>query len=198
MWLSNVPMEHPVFSKNPRWANNYWVHTRIMNLFGDMAPIVEARRTANILYRVEPGISRGRVLVQSAVRPIVQDVKVIDLTQVIQHLNDGSTVRFQIKINTVKTVNHNRNGQEHIGRKPIPDNEIPEWFYNKISPALSNIEIDSCVSGSERQNKGSLAVASISGTAIVNDMSALSEKILHGVGKAKSFGCGLLSVIPAG
>ena len=29
MWLFDVSMQHKVFSGYPRWADNYWVHTRV-------------------------------------------------------------------------------------------------------------------------------------------------------------------------
>ncbi len=59
MWLFDVPMHHKVFTGRPKWADNYWTHTRVMRLFGDLEGINDVRKRSDILYRVEPGIGFG-------------------------------------------------------------------------------------------------------------------------------------------
>ena len=196
MWLSNVPMQHSTFSGRPNWNDNYWVHTRVMQLFGDLSSAALARRNGDILYRVEPGIGLGRVLVQSSVRPLAPEISTVDTSGILNALDDGASLQFHIKLNSTKTANRTSEGITTRTRVVIPEDELAEWVISKLSPGLSSLDIETLDPSVERQRKTPIAVVVVSGKAVVVDSAALTDMIKHGVGKARAFGCGLLSVIP--
>ena len=193
MWLSDVSMQHWVFGGQPRWADSYWVHTRVMRLFGELDG-GSVRSATGILYRVEPGLGKGRVLVQSTVAPTDDTVRRIDLAAALGGLQTGDRVGIRVTAHAAKTVNHTTDGVTRKHRVARPPDELEAWFAEISDRALCDVRVEGLETGTERQHKVPIAVATIDLTAVVTDPPALLELVAAGVGKARAFGCGLVSV----
>jgi CRISPR system Cascade subunit CasE len=194
-FIISAPMAHPVFRQG-RWEDLNWVHKRVMGLFGPIDTPGLARAGAAILYRVEPSIRGGRVLVQSSQRPETSGLEVRDLAPVLEVLTAGKKAAFIIKVNAVRTVNRTgddgkvRTHRAHVGRE-----EIPAWLSQRITGLDIHDTVDMATSY-ERFGKTPLYVATCKGVGTVTDPEALSEVVQNGIGKARSYGCGILTIIP--
>ena len=200
MWLSSVPMTHPTFAAyRSRWEDGAWTHTRVMGLFGDLGGAADARAAAGVpsgvLYRVEPGIGRGRVLVQSPVRPTA-DVTTRPGDAFLALLEAGDPISFCVRLNAITTVNRTgADGWTRQSRQPVPQDDQLEWALGKLS-ALTEVGVLGCQQATARFGKVPLNTVTVQGRAVVADPDALRALVSAGVGRAKAYGCGLLSVLP--
>ena len=118
----------------------------------------------------------------------------------LKELPAGTPVSFRIAINAIQRIGTG-------GTRSIPlDGEesqlgvpsLSEWLSAKLAPALTNTEIidarrEILTTGSGK-NKRAVQIDTINGVATVGDSEALLTAQTNGVGRAKSYGCGLLSV----
>ena len=194
MLLTSIPMNHPLF-REARWGDAAWLHRRTMRAFGDI-DATEAggpRASAGILFRVEPRVAGGRVLVQSKVEPTVDGVSCRDMSVVFDRLDESDRVRFILEFNAAKTVNVS--GRR--ARKALDRAELEPWVRGRLAGAVEVDSIDVLSFQSRRARGANLFVARISGVGRVCDVEALRALVASGVGKGRSYGCGMLTVIPA-
>jgi CRISPR system Cascade subunit CasE len=111
-------------------------------------------------------------------------------------LEAGDRVGLRVKVNTAKTVNLDKGGRVVRVRQARAEEEIPGWFTERVSGAFADVLIGGLESGVERQRKVPIAVATIDATAVVADPEMMMRLVEEGLGKAKAFGCGLISVRP--
>lgn len=186
---------------NPRFR-----HRAVMGLF----PEVESttiRADLGVLFRYEviPG-QAPYFLVQSAVEPEGGRLKDAIKVKLIEQETpaSGSPVAFRLAANTVR--------REGKTARPIPadphdsltnENPATEWIRQKLAVALSDIsftQFNRQVLGVNRRGQGIdtrvVQVDTVDGIAIVKDSVELEKILLNGVGRAKSYGCGLLSIRP--
>ena len=194
MWLSDVSMQHKVFAGRLNWADCNAVHTRVMRLFGELDGTSDVRQRAGILYRVEPGIGSGRVLVQSNDSISDPDIRRVDLGSVLGGLKASQAVGVRVKANVVRTVNRTVDGITKTHREPLGIDEIGAWVAAAMGGALSDVRLDEIELGQERQRSASIATSMIDARASVVDPAALVALVGSGIGRAKAFGCGLISV----
>lgn len=194
MWLFDVPMHHKVFTGRPKWADNYWTHTRVMRLFGDLEGINDVRKRSDILYRVEPGIGFGRVLVQANTLINDPEIRRADLGKMLANLVPGQHVGLKVKANAVRTVNKTINNVVKTSREGLGIDNIEKWFFDSTRESLEDIKLYNIEFGIERQRSFPISVVTIDATATVADTQTLINVITEGIGRAKAFGCGLISV----
>ncbi|MFG6286236.1 type I-E CRISPR-associated protein Cas6/Cse3/CasE [Actinotignum schaalii] len=177
-------------------------HRAIMALFPQTGA-EHPRAEMGILFRLDhvPGdapffLIQSREPVPQLNLPHEAAMKEVELKE----LPTGTPVSFRIAINAIQRIG--TGGTRSIpldGEEPIPGvPSLSEWLSAKLSPALTNIEIINSrrevlttVSG---ENKRAVQVDTIDGAATVGDGAALLTAQTNGVGRAKSYGCGLLSV----
>jgi CRISPR system Cascade subunit CasE len=152
----------------------------------------ERRATSNILFRLESGSNgEGHVLLQSSTPALSGDLTSTSLDPLLEALETGVRVVFRIDINPVTVKSHSN------VRKAVPDDLIANWFVEqKMQAAFTSAEVRDiqCDQLRLKNNNSYLRIARIDGTAEVGDADALREQIRHGVGRAKAYGCGMLSV----
>ncbi|MHB1787098.1 MAG: type I-E CRISPR-associated protein Cas6/Cse3/CasE [Acidimicrobiales bacterium] len=196
--LTRVPINQPSFITRVRdWADREAVHRAVMTLFAPKLPGDEAARRAMsaILYRVEDDQRNPHLLIQSRVAPASNSVSLAstDLTGLAPRLISGTAVRFRLDVNAVRCQSRSRR------RLPVPESEIPGWLTNTVmNRGLDAIEAGELKVNVLRTRTTPLRVARIDGTATVRDEVALLTLLAEGVGRAKAYGCGLLSVLPVG
>jgi CRISPR system Cascade subunit CasE len=194
-YLINAPMSHPVFAQ-ARWENLDWVHKQVMAIFGPIAGDGTARSRANVLFRVEPRVRGGRVLVQASQQPEVDGIETRPLGPVLDALTDGVPVRLLLRVNAVRTVNRTGDdGLVRTHRAHVPPDQFDTWLASKLHGFELTGPLDVATSY-ERFKRTPLYVATVTGTAVVTDATQARATVTSGVGKARSYGCGMLSVLP--
>jgi CRISPR system Cascade subunit CasE len=201
MNLINVPMRHPVFNHG-RWGDAAWQHQAVMRLFGDLGSNPAARGNGHVLFRVEPNASGpdgnlGRVLVQSTAHPTAAGVRVTSLAPVLAAYRPDLTVRLLLRANTVRTINRtDAQGKIRRHRARIPDSELEGWFKDRLSPAVDLHATVLAEPGHLRRGKAQLITTTFRADATVTDPQALAQLVRDGIGRAKAYGCGMLSALP--
>jgi CRISPR system Cascade subunit CasE len=191
--LASVPVDHPALARRiHHWADRDQTHKAVMSLFREDLPGPQEyrRATAGILYRIEQPL--GRILLQSAVPPARTDygIRTTDLAGLAAHLSPGQAVRFRVDVNAVRC-------QSHTARRiPVPDCDLPAWLTTKLQPALANIAVLDAPITVTNAGQHPLRIAHVTGTATVNNHEAAIDLIESGIGRAKAYGCGLLTLLP--
>jgi len=162
-------------------------HRMVMGLFPQGLG-ADARESAGVLFRVERNSKGGFVLIRSAIAPVALP-GVNSLRERYSHV-DGDTVLFRLTLNPVK-----RKGNKE--RFISGDEELESYLHEKVSPFFENPEVVSMKRESVlRQNKGRefLPLTQFDGVATISDVHKLEEALTNGIGRAKNYGAGLLTV----
>ena len=196
--LTRVPLAFPPLAGRVRdWSDRDAVHRAAMTLFDPKLPgDADSRRaTSRILYRVEGDQRNPYLLIQSRVALASTSDSLVrtDLSGLIPRLTPGTVVMFRIDINAVRCQSRSTR------RMPIPEPEIPEWLTGTtMGRGLSKIAVGDLRVSALRAGRTPLRIARVDGTAVVRDQGALVALLGEGVGRARAYGCGLLSVLPIG
>ena len=193
VYLTNYPFDHPTCA-NTDWDNPNQAHKTVMARFGRLQiPDGTARSHANILFRVEP--DHGRTLIQSTLPPD-DPTHTKDLTVLLDILTVGLRVDLLVDANTVRTVNRTHNGTVRTHRAQRHLDDIPAWLTNATAGALSDLTGLNVRRSYRNSRQNKLVVDTIRGQATIVEPARLTDLIVTGIGRAKAYGCGMISVLP--
>ena len=177
-----------------------------------------ARKTgAGFLYRIDPQFGgRAVILVQSAVEPNWEyafhnagyllaappECKLVD-----HPFAEGHYFRFRLVANPTRKIDTKSepDGRRRHGKRvPVASDRLLDWLTRRAGPAGFCIDEDSTTvqAGYIYVNKSGNASAQrlrsvrYDGTLNVTDAAAFQNTLVSGIGPAKAFGFGLLSVAP--
>ena len=208
MFLSKLVLNERSTQVHRDLANAHKLHQRIMQGFPDEQKVESPRQDWQILYRQEPDPQSNLILVQSNqepdwsklpseyLEPEISEpcVKPIDISR--WQLDSNHPLQFRIKVNPVK--------RDAKTRKLIPLYKREEhlaWFHHKAEQSGFQINtIDSIpvpnIIGSKGKGKGQIKLFSVllQGQLQVRDREKFITAICQGIGKGRSYGCGLLSI----
>lgn len=204
VWLTAIPAAHLGLTARVRdWTDHDQAHKAVMSLFPDNldGPRTARRATGTILWRLDQDPNRPpRLLVQhtTGLRPDVTadpTVQTTRLDQVIATLTPGQTVRYRLVANPVRAVTGRRG---HRAAVKDPD-ELLDWAATRLAQAglAEIIPTDLPETKLLRHGNTPLWTARFQGHAAVSDSTLLQGAVAHGIGRARAYGCGLLSVLPA-
>lgn len=194
------------------------LHARVQQLF----PI--AATTARTLYRVDGTGDQPALLIQSIAVPqltvLPAEYTVAaprireDLEPAFEGLANGMRLRFALRANVTKRLATQQTGPGK--RIPLTDpTQQVEWLLRKAQTHGFVVEHDPyAVDGyaltltSEPQQLGSRthnaekhalthAIVRYQGTCTITDAAAFKAALYNGIGPAKAYGCGLLTIAPA-
>jgi len=202
MYLSKV-MVAGAACRNP-----YEIHRSLWRLFPE-DPV--ARR--DYLFRVErAGRQQAEILLQSQRKPSDSElckVRLLATRGYQPRLQQGQRLRFALLANPVKTINDERGrlnakGQVKKCRVPlIREEEWRSWLEHKLAGCaeLETLVAEKRLPMNFRKPKekrvGKIQPVSFQGILRVSSLEAMMQAISTGIGPAKAFGCGLLSIAPA-
>lgn len=179
------------------------VHRRVMSLVADgIGP--QARQKAGVLFRLDQTPTGPVMLVQSALPPNIERLpdgygtaEIRDITPLIEALRPGMAVRYRIAANASKRV-----AKGTLARKVVPLSGIAadEWWHRKaeaIGLRLLSLRSDQQPPMVGRLKTVRHGIVRFDGHAVICDAELVRSAVLSGVGRGKSFGCGMLSLAPA-
>jgi CRISPR system Cascade subunit CasE len=169
----------------------------------------QPRAAASLLYRAEETAAGVHLLVQSKIPVDATRLPAgygyggcHDMETYLTRLANGVPVRYRIVANPTK--------QEFVrGRRGtvrgLTEDDALEWWICKAALAglkvtTAHITASNVLRGvrqaAGKRNEITLSTSRFDGTALVTDTTSVRTAILTGVGRAKSYGCGLLSLAP--
>ena len=119
----------------------------------------------------------------------------------IQFLDLDRVIRFSVRVNPVARREIDQGESKKISYRIITGEEsVTDWFRNLAKNR--GFEILDCVSNSEKSilgksGKESVNLYRVEGIAKVVDEQKAKEALKNGIGRAKIFGCGLLTIAAA-
>lgn len=187
--------------------NPYEIHCVLWNLFPEAK---DAER--DFLFRVGPSDrNRAEILMQSKRRPeaLSNFVRILDWRDYPLSLQEGQRLRFLLVANPVKTI-VDEDGRKNVEGEPkkcrvplVREEDQRGWIERKLGDAamLESLVIDPISPirfRKSRENRaGKIQPVRFQGVLTVKKPEAMLELIHSGVGPAKAFGCGLLSLARA-
>ncbi|MBW4717333.1 type I-E CRISPR-associated protein Cas6/Cse3/CasE [Saccharothrix obliqua] len=187
-------------------ANAHRMHRRLMSLFPDDLGD-KAREQAGLLYRVEHDRHHVTILAQSVMRPdttrLPDDYATVDTTDLdplLDLLDHDTPVRYRIDANAVAI----KTTDNHKARRWLHGDEALAWWQRRataagltlVSAALVR-ETLTYASSTPKKRGTPHGTSRFEGLATVTDPDAVRHATLNGIGRARSYGCGLLSLAPA-
>jgi len=187
---------------------------------------VDPRAAFGVLFRNESALRRDvdrvglphELLVQSLVAPdwsqlpegYVLNADVRDAGGLLDAMADGRRLRFRLLGNATRKTALPRPGRErprHSRRVPLgSDDALRAWLENRADDAgfallggLGGLRIDVLPPLRQQVRAGGVTVRPVlyEGQLQVRDPDAFRNALRNGIGPAKAYGCGLLSIAPA-
>ncbi len=192
----------------------YRLHQLVMQGFPDGVN----REAANVLHRLDQTHHGLTLLVQSNVQPNWDGLKTDLLlpadpfaplpNPAIQSLADlalqnGRILQFRLRANpTIKKVRRDENGnRRNSNRVPlVREDKQQEWLCKKAAQSgfkIMDAHINPEGKQSDYRKKLTLYTILVNGRLQITDTTAFTIALKKGIGPAKAFGCGLLSLAPA-
>jgi CRISPR system Cascade subunit CasE len=211
--------DHPVLARirlNPRSRDVHrdlrdatQMHRTVMRLAPDHLGD-SPRHESGLLYRVEEDDTGSALLVQGYSLDAARlpagygNTQTKSLAPLFQALRKGLPVRYRIVVNPAK---RERLSLEH-GKKrgpvvPLSGAEADEWWVRRAADAglhltvLSPTPLRPVLPRDEKAPRMRHSLLRYDGTGTVTDPDALTQALLKGIGRAKPYGAGLLSLAPA-
>lgn len=187
--------------------NPYEIHRKLWELFPEDA---DAER--DFLFRVEKADNvQVAILMQSERKPLQShgDARLVACREYPLSLKLDQKLRFLLVANPVKTIDDERgrkNSKEEIKKCRVPlinEEAQREWIIRKLEKAalFESLMIDNRSPLYFRKNRdnrtGKIQPVIFQGVIKVQDAIALQDLVRWGIGPAKAFGCGLLSLAMA-
>lgn len=203
MYLSRLFIDF----KKPK--NIYQIHQDLWTLFPD-----QDDKTRNFLFRVEQqqaGVG-ATILMQSEIAPSAgnEDINLSNMREYPLTVVKNQQLRFLLIANPIKTIKDqqerkNKKGVIKSNRVPlIKEEDQQNWIERKLqaSVQLDSLLIRPCsplyfYKNNKQTSKGyggKIVPIAFEGILTVKEPDEFIEQIKQGIGPAKAFGCGLLSL----
>lgn len=187
------------------WSDHRSAHLAVMRLFPTRMPGAEPQRraTSGVLYRLDTHPDQpATVLVQSLLPPelIPAQARVLTLPDHVWDAPADTSIAFRVAVCPIRRhkLPKGRPGGERT--IVVPDSGLEQWVTQKLSGALTKVEILNISTRTTTAHQPAshscpprVNLATIDGVARVDDAANLDRLRVHGVGRAKAYGAGLLT-----
>ena len=192
--------------------NAYELHRALWQLFPDRPD-----DNRPFLFRVEnqSRLSGAQVLLLSQLEPSSEGkhVRCLAVKAIDYRFQENQQLRFRLRCNPVKAVKDERkgavtrNGKTYIRSVRVPlirEEDQQQWLEKKLKQAGARLLAINTVQEAplyfrktRDQRSGKVQPVLFEGLLQVNDPALFSKSVIEGIGPAKSFGMGLLSLAAA-
>ena len=187
-------------------VNPYLLHKKIWNLFPD-----KADEKRSFLFRVENQGQKGvqHILLQSSYEPQPANGELVLLNKPkkvqFDGITNGASYRFLLRANPTKRIKDSGGKTTNQGRVRVPiidESEIIAWLSRQFEglaeiKAVTLAQQDLLYFRKDKGNQnhvGKIQTVTYSGILTVVESESLVNKMKDGIGPAKAFGCGLLTL----
>ena len=182
------------------WADADDTHRAVMSLFDPHLPGEPGHKRAehHILFRRDlPAGPRTSpvVLIQSTTAPTSLPTGAITRTisPTVWTPERDETIQFRLAINPLARGGKNTNHRERV----LTPDEVPAWLATRLGDSLTDLTILDHRRDTYKRRGHTLTIDTIDGAARVTNPDALHHHRLHGIGRAKTYGAGLLTILRA-
>lgn len=184
--------------------NPYEIHRSLWKLFPE-----DADADRDFLFRVgQSDRNRAEILMQSIREPVISSnaVQILAFKEFPLSLKAGQRLRFMLIANPIKMINDER-GRKNTEGEPkkcrvplVREDDQRGWIERKLldTASIESIVIDPIFPLRFRKGKedraGKIKPISFQGILKVEEPENMMELVRKGIGPAKAFGCGLLSL----
>ncbi len=193
-------------------------------VLGAFPPDALERSTSRVLWRLdEPSRHERNLFVVSPIRPSMEDLQVrygwsqepswqiADYRPLLDRLVAGQQWRFRLTGNPVRAV-HVEHGRRGTVSPHLTASQQRQWLLNRAAPhgfavtegehgeqvQVTRRDRDSFGKGSgARRQQATITRAQFDGVLEVQDPELLRQALVTGIGRAKAYGCGLLTLARA-
>ncbi|MDN3355840.1 type I-E CRISPR-associated protein Cas6/Cse3/CasE [Actinomadura sp. DC4] len=209
VWLTRLVLDtrHRAVRADLRDAVN--LHKRVMMLVPDDLG-AHARARTGVLFRLEEGRSGLSLLIQSQCRPELDRLPdgygtaaVKDIDPLLTRLRPGLPVHYRIAANASKRLAKADGNHKAKQVVALSGSAADEWWSRKATEhglALSSLLSTPMPTATGKAGQGqrvSHSLTRFDGLAVITDAERLRAAIVEGIGRGKSYGCGLLSLAVA-
>lgn len=190
------------------WADHADAHRAVMRLFSPRlpGPKPERRSHAGVLYRLDPQPDATiNCLIQSAQAPelLPPNGRVLTVPTVAWTIPAGQHIMLRVAVNPItrRTVKEPGTTRRTV-TATLPTDDTGPWLANHLASAL---EIEHIINHtrtittarrSTRDAPPRIIVDTLDAIAVVRDTTQLQHLRTNGIGRAKAYGCGLLTAVP--
>ncbi|KUP97777.1 type I-E CRISPR-associated protein Cas6/Cse3/CasE [Thermobifida cellulosilytica] len=198
------------------------LHRKLVRLSSDLGEerVANPSQQSGLLFRVEETRAGLHLLVQSRsplrldrIGPGYYDVQTRDLDPFLARLEKGNYVRYRIVASPTKRLGKSEKNTQRLELTEAPPKpkeytralrgaEADEWWRSRA--AANGLELRSAYSQAlddvrdpgttYRSRKIWYPAVRFEGDAVISDADAVRVAVLKGIGRGKSYGCGLLSL----
>lgn len=207
IWLTRITLNPRAHAVRTDLANAVGLHQRMMALMPDDLGD-QARQRAGLLYRIEENHTGQHLLIQSQFEPDTSKLPAQygttatrRLDPLLERLDTNLTIHYRIAANTSKRAGRT---SPHPGRiVALRGAAADQWWTQRAERCGLRLHTLTSTSMADirgkHKNTGPAdrihhTITRFDGSATVTDPTALRQAIRDGIGRGKSYGCGLLSV----
>lgn len=186
-----------------RTNDSYHFHQDLWKLFEK-----DDNKTRDFLFRVEKNdLLRGcQVLLQSQREPLdgTRNCEILAKKEIQWNPKEGDFYQFMLAANPTKkiwseTSDPESPKKEKPSRVPlVKDEDLQDWLHRKTAPFAKLLDARCRPEGSlyfrKEKHRGKISIVTFEGMLQITDRKAFLGALCLGIGPAKAFGCGLLSV----
>lgn len=182
------------------------MHRRMMSLLPDVLG-ERPRHDAGLLYRLDHSPLGPSILAQTTLKPELDrlpptygEAQIRELDPLLDRLRPGQQVAYRLAANTTKRAATG----PHTGRiVPLTGDQIETWWTGRaphagLAPRTILTHQQDAAIGTKNAATSQMrihhTITRFDGAATITDPDLLRAAILTGIGRGKSYGCGLLSI----
>ncbi|MFG1918082.1 type I-E CRISPR-associated protein Cas6/Cse3/CasE [Micromonospora sp. NPDC048898] len=201
-WLVRIALDLRQRSCNNDLRDVVALHRRVMSLVpNDLGD--HARHRGGVLFRLDHSRTGPTLLAQSCIPPHLTrlpdgygEVAIRDIGPLLKALEPGMRVRYRIAANASKRVAVGDAAGKVV---PLLGTAAEDWWHRKAH--TSGLDLRTLTVQPEPAAVGRIkdvrhSITRFDGTAVITNADDVRTAILTGIGRGKSFGCGLLNLAP--
>ncbi|MFC4018972.1 type I-E CRISPR-associated protein Cas6/Cse3/CasE [Micromonospora sp. GCM10011542] len=201
-WLTRITpdLRHPAARRDLR--DIIAVHRRVMSLVPDDLG-EQPRQHAGVLFRLDHTTAGPVLLVQTALPPDPArlpdgygTIDTRDVSPLLKTLTIGMAVHYRIAANASKRAWQGDNAGKIVA---LSGQQAEQWWQRKAD--AHGLDLRQLLAQPQPSARGRAvpvrhAITLFEGHAVISDADQVRAAVLAGIGRGRSFGCGLLSLAP--